>query len=108
MKEDGKDVCESPGDRARVDRRSKQALYYGTNRNPLLIIVPDPIWPGMFRIWANDRLSDLGNLTQIKNAAEVMAERGPPHRDLTLFRWKSCLSGGGTRPLVRFPDGGAA
>jgi hypothetical protein len=43
----------------------------------------------MYRIWANDWLSDLGNLTRIKDAAEVIALRRAGH-DRRLLKWKSC------------------
>src|SRR5262245_20457302 len=55
-------------------------LHYGGNGKPIAIVIPDPMWPGMYRIWANGWLSDYANLSRVKDAAEVIAERGPPAR----------------------------
>ena len=64
------------------------ALHYGSTQRPLATVVPDLLWPGMWRIASPDgRLSDMANLTRAKDAAEAIAERGPPARNRKLFRW---------------------
>jgi hypothetical protein len=65
------------------------SLHYGDSR-AILTVIPDAIWPGMHRIhWPDGGgLSDIGNLTRIKDAAEVIAERGPPPRNRRDLRWK--------------------
>jgi len=66
------------------------ALHYGGSAKTLALVIPDDIWPGMWRIaWPDGRLSDMVNLTRAKDAAEVLAERGPPHRNPRLFHWES-------------------
>jgi hypothetical protein len=77
-----------------------EGLYYGGARTPVAVIIPDPLSPGMWRIWCDGRLSDIGNLTRIKDAAVSIAERGPPQRDSLLLRWKGLGQPQG-RPLVR-------
>jgi hypothetical protein len=58
------------------------ALFNGRSKAPLVWAVPDAAYPGLYRIRSPDgRLSDLANLTRIKDAARVLCERGPPPRD---------------------------
>jgi hypothetical protein len=58
------------------------SLYYGSAQAPVALVVPDSIYPNMYRIqWPDGRLSDLANLTRIKDAAEAISERGPPPRN---------------------------
>jgi hypothetical protein len=62
-------------------------LYYGEHL--LATIVPDSLWQGLFRIdFFRGPISDLGNLARIKDAAESIAERGPPPRNRQHLRWK--------------------
>jgi hypothetical protein len=57
-------------------------LHYGDSKNPIAEIVPDSNWSGMWRIaWPDGRLSDMVNLTRARDAAQVIAERGPPKRN---------------------------
>lgn len=77
-----------------------EGLYYGGARTPVAIVIPDPLFPGMWRIWCDDRLSDSGNLTRIKDAAVSIAERGPPQRNVLRLHWKPVGQAIG-RPLVR-------
>jgi hypothetical protein len=77
------------------------SLHYGGAR--LVRVVSDKRWRGMWRLaWADGRTSDLSNLTRIRDAAEVICQRGPPHRDPQLFRWqriKPLEDAAGTSPM---------
>jgi len=77
-------------------------LHYGGNGKPIAIAIPDPT-PGMYRIWANGWLSDYANLARAKDAAEVIAERGPPARNRQRFRWKA-VGDGRAGPSMRSPE----
>jgi hypothetical protein len=70
-----------------------QALHYGRSTEPLAWIVPSEQWPRMWRVlWPDGSLSDITNRARAKEAAKVIAERGPPPRDRRMFRWqKECL-----------------
>jgi hypothetical protein len=69
------------------------ALHYGRACTPLALVVTDTRWPGMWRIaWPEGRLSDLVNLARAKDAAPMIAERGPPARDRRLLHWKTKAS----------------
>jgi hypothetical protein len=81
-----------------------QALYYGAASTPLVCIVPDAIYHGMWRmLWPDGRVSDLANLSRIKEAALVLCERGPPRRDAPRLHWKinPLLSRSGGRPRAQ-------
>src|SRR5262245_15074550 len=67
--------------------RSPFVLYCGHERRPVAHVLPDPRWPGMWRVLADGRLSDIVNLSRAKDAAEAVAERGPPGRNRLRFRW---------------------
>lgn len=65
------------------------ALYYGNARSPLVQIVPDGTYPAMWRMsWPDGQLSDMANLSRIKDAAVAICERGPPARNRRRFAWK--------------------
>ena len=52
------------------------ALYHANSQKPLLHVVPDAIWPGMFRVrLSSGVLTDLCNLTRAKDAAFAIALR---------------------------------
>jgi hypothetical protein len=52
-------------------------------------VVPDERWPKTWRIrWPDGRISDMVNLSRAKDAAAIIAERGPPERDRRRFRWQ--------------------
>jgi hypothetical protein len=83
-------------------------LHYGTARTPLVQVVPDVVYPDMWcMVWPDGRLSDLGNLSRIKDAALILCERGPPRRNARLLHWKinrcESPSGARTRVLERGP-----
>jgi hypothetical protein len=69
------------------------ALYNGRARRPLVRIVPDPVYPGMWRLaWPDGGMSDMANLSRIKDAAIALCERGPPQRNRRCLDWKKDLS----------------
>lgn len=79
------------------------ALYYGNARHPLARVVPDTCHRGMWRVlWPDGSLSDLVNFARAKDAAQAMAERGPPARNRRLFHWKQKPSkrGWGAPPIA--------
>jgi len=50
------------------------ALHFGRARSPLMRVVPEPRWPGMWRVrHADDALSDMVNLSRAKDAAMSLA-----------------------------------
>jgi len=61
--------------RDRTDLRwNGRALHLGHHTKPLLTVVPDDRWSGIYRIRFRDRhLSDMVNLTRAKDAAEGIA-----------------------------------
>jgi hypothetical protein len=55
---------------------SDLALVRGKSKTPLLRVVPDPTWPGMFRVrLTSGFLTDFCNLTRAKDAAIAIALR---------------------------------
>jgi hypothetical protein len=65
------------------------ALYDGNAQQPMVRVAPDDRWPDMWRmIWPDGELSDMGNLTRIKEASAASCDRGPPRRDRRRFHWK--------------------
>jgi hypothetical protein len=63
-------------------------LHYGNARTPLAVVVPDPKWPGMWRVrWPDGTFSDITNLSRAKDAAAAILEGGPPRRDSRRFKW---------------------
>jgi hypothetical protein len=90
----------------RVDRYT---LHHGNTPEPLATIIPDVVHPGMYRVWANGQLSDLANLTRAKDAAFLIAQRGPPHRGRNGLHWQMATFGEAQKwPPVDFEDRGAA
>jgi hypothetical protein len=84
-----------------------QCLHYGDARVPLARIIPDKIYPSMWRVvLADGRRSDPVSRTRAKDLAAVIAERGPPRRDPRLLRWKqeAHVSLSGARRRARAPD----
>ena len=62
-------------------------LCYG--KTALVQVVPNELYPNMYRLaWPSGEISDLANLSRIKDAAAAICERGPPHRDAKLLLWK--------------------
>jgi hypothetical protein len=56
------------------------ALHLGKNHAPLVRIVPDGVWPGMWRVLSPDGiLSDMVNLSRAKDAAASLALRRLNH-----------------------------
>src|SRR5262245_29102319 len=78
-------------------------LLYGST--VLATVVPDDTHPNMWRVvWPDGQQSDMVNLARAKDAAAVIAERGPPARDHRLLRWRRLdhfESHSGGRPRVK-------
>jgi hypothetical protein len=72
-----------------LHKQTAVALHYGSAQSPLVVIVPDDQWPGMYRLAEPDgrRQSDMVNLSRAKDAAVAICERGPPGRNRRTFRW---------------------
>jgi hypothetical protein len=76
------------------------ALHYGRSTKLLAWVVPDDRWPKMWRIrWPDGRSSDMVNLARAKDAAAVLAQKGPPARDRSMFHWKLGPLGDAMRPV---------
>src|SRR5258705_7438935 len=59
--------------------RHSYALHYGNARSPMVRVVTDDHWPDMWRMLSPDRqLSDMTNLSRIKDAAAEICDREPP------------------------------
>jgi hypothetical protein len=86
-----------------MSNRRLLALHYASAKHPLAEIVPDATWPGMWRVrWPDGSLSDMANLTRAKDAAWVIAQRGPPARDASRLHWeKESIGEAHRRPVVR-------
>jgi hypothetical protein len=80
-------------------------LFYGAAKRPLAVVVPDPTYPGMYRVLANGVLSDMVNYARAKDAAAATAERGPPARDPKRLHWQRHRSNSpyGARTAVSEP-----
>lgn len=64
-------------------------LHYGNGRKPMIVVVLDDVWPGMWRVVGPDgTLSDMANLTRAKDAAVLICQHGPPERNWRRFRWE--------------------
>jgi hypothetical protein len=67
-------------------------LHYGKSKKPLACVKPDERYPTMWRIhWPDGSVSDMVNLTRAKDAAQAIAERGPPPqppRNRRRFHWE--------------------
>ena len=63
---------------------------YWCGRGPLVEVVPDAEWPGMWRIRTRDgRFSDIANLARAKDAATLVARsKNPSLHDMVKLRWK--------------------
>src|SRR5262245_13489175 len=69
-----------------------QTLHYGRASAALVLVKPDPRWPGMWRVYSPHGRSDLLNVSRAKDAAAAIAERGPPARNRRLFNWHTSNS----------------
>src|SRR5262245_33422124 len=78
--------------------QTEHHLHYGGSQKPIFSVAADAIHPGMWRVVLPDgSLSDMANLTRAKDAAFVMADRGPPRRNQSLLRWRT------QRAVARIP-----
>jgi len=63
-------------------------LLYGTSRKPIITVVPDETYAGMWRIQHPDgTLSDMVNLARAKDAATLIAARSVPNPKL--LHWEN-------------------
>jgi hypothetical protein len=61
-------------------------LYAGTDSRPLATVIPDDLWPGLYRIRFDDgAISDVTNLSRAKDAARTVSKS---------FRWKPIKTDG--------------
>jgi hypothetical protein len=73
-----------------TNRRLGYTLHNGNSQTPMVRIVPDAKWPRMWRMILPDgQISDLANLSRIKDAAADICDRGPPRRNRAYFKWKA-------------------
>jgi hypothetical protein len=87
----------------KAEHTIRTALYHGSAQTPLVRIVPSTSHAGLWwLLWPDGRISDLANLSRIKDAAAVICERGPPRRDARRFRWgiERCESLAGGAPIA--------
>jgi hypothetical protein len=57
-------------------------LHNGNGGTPMVRIEPDATCPRMWRMhWPDGRVSDMGDLTRIRDVAAAICERGPPARN---------------------------
>jgi hypothetical protein len=81
------------------DRSREWRLYRGKSTKPLLHVAPDGVYPGMWRVRHLDgRLTDMANLTWVKDAAVAMARRQHSIHDGIRFRWGARGRGGSSSP----------
>jgi hypothetical protein len=86
--------------RARTANAVRHGLYYASAKHPIAEVVPDNRWPGMWRVrWPDGSLSDIANLTRAKDAAFVMAQKGPPARDGHRLHWQTAPIGEPHTPI---------
>jgi hypothetical protein len=75
------------------------SLYYLNRPKPVLSVVPDAAYTGMWRVaWPDGRLSDMVNLTRAKDAGLGFASR-QIHPDTSRFKWKADKSRSGASPV---------
>jgi hypothetical protein len=88
---------------ARTANAVRHGLHYASAKHPIAEVIPDNRWPGMWRIRTPDgQLSDMTNLSRARDAAFVMAQKGPPARDGKLLHWQTAPLGEAHRsPVVR-------
>jgi hypothetical protein len=87
--------------RARTANAVRHSLHYASAKHPLAEIIPDANWPGMWRVrWPDGSLSDMANLTRAKDAAFVIAQKGPPARDGQRLHWQTAPIGEPLRASV--------
>jgi hypothetical protein len=61
---------------------ARHDLHFGGSRKPLVEVVPDDAFAGMYRIeWPDGLVSPMANLSRCREAARRWAEAGPPKRD---------------------------
>lgn len=91
-------------------KRQAYALHYGGARVPLVLVVPDINWPGMYQLaWPDGRLSDMVNLSRARDAAVTICTSTSPGKDRSRFHWENRPAENARRGLpVRFNGGRGA
>jgi hypothetical protein len=70
-------------------RRPHFSLHFQRAGRPLAHVVPDHVWPGMYRVrWADGTLSDMVNLARAKDAAEAVTAAKFTHGNRRLLTWR--------------------
>jgi hypothetical protein len=66
------------------------ALHYDAVRTPLVLVIADAVYPGLWRVRTRDGcLSDMVNLARAKDVATLIAMRDDPAlHDATRLHWK--------------------
>jgi hypothetical protein len=67
---------------------TRALLYYGQAQTPLVCVEPDSLYPDLWRIIWDGRVSDIVNLARAKDAAMALCERGPPARNPQRLHWR--------------------
>src|SRR5262245_25263505 len=80
-------------------------LYHGKSPRPLVYVVPDGVYAGMWRIeWPDARMSDRVNLARAKDAAMAWGQRNAPGKDRNRLGWKrEARKTPADAPPARFP-----
>jgi hypothetical protein len=84
---------------------TKYSLFHHDERLPFSV-VPDVIWPGMYRVeWPDGQLSDMGNLCRCQYAGVRAARYRFGYHNLSRLRWEKQPGQNATSgPLVRGPE----
>lgn len=84
---------------------TEYTLHYQRFPKVLARIIPDEIYPSMYRIhWPNGDISDMVNLTRAKDAAVLIARRRyPEHNQSVGWIWRYTQRRHGRSP-VRFEE----
>jgi hypothetical protein len=65
-------------------------LYYLRRKTPVMRIVPDEKYDGMWRIhWPDGKISDMVNLSRARDAAVMSRFAAEIHSDRQRFHWKA-------------------
>jgi hypothetical protein len=85
------------------ERGNALTLHLNHSKKPLLSVEPNATYPAVYRVhWPDGAISDMANLSRAKDAAFVIAMRGPPAKDGSRLYWqKASIGEAQGRPVVR-------